>query len=127
ATVFLEGGRTMTADLVVGADGISSPMREQFLGRPDPPQLTGDLAYRLLLDTDVMRKDPDLRPFVEDPQVNYWVGPDKHAVNYVLAVGHTRYTNLPYTNLPHMNLLYMNFTPTFHESSFHESSLYEPS
>ncbi|KAM0315133.1 hypothetical protein ACHAPQ_011656 [Fusarium lateritium] len=87
ATVFLEGGRTMTADLVVGADGIASPMREQFLGRPDPPQLTGDLAYRLLLDTDAMRKDPDLRPFVEDPQVNYWVGPDKHAVNYVLKGG----------------------------------------
>jgi salicylate hydroxylase len=73
--------------LVVGADGIASSLREQFLGRSDPPQLTGDLAYRLLLSTDEMRKDPDLRPFVEDPQVNYWVGPDKHAVNYVLKGG----------------------------------------
>nr|RBR00769.1 hypothetical protein FVER53263_11006 [Fusarium verticillioides] len=87
ATVFLEGGRTMESDLVVGADGIASSLREQFLGRSDPPQLTGDLAYRLLLSTDEMRKDPDLRPFVEDPQVNYWVGPDKHAVNYVLKGG----------------------------------------
>ncbi|SCO89040.1 related to salicylate hydroxylase [Fusarium oxysporum] len=87
ATVFLEGGQTMESDLVVGADGIASSLREQFLGRSDPPQLTGDLAYRLLLSTDEMRKDPDLRPFVEDPQVNYWVGPDKHAVNYVLKGG----------------------------------------
>ncbi|KAF5548063.1 FAD binding domain-containing protein [Fusarium phyllophilum] len=87
ATVVLEGGQTMKSDLVVGADGIASSLREQFLGRSDPPQLTGDLAYRLLLSTDEMRKDPDLRPFVEDPQVNYWVGPDKHAVNYVLKGG----------------------------------------
>ncbi|KAF4951025.1 hypothetical protein FGADI_7762 [Fusarium gaditjirri] len=87
ATVFIEGDRTMESDLVVGADGIASSLREQFLGRSDPPQLTGDLAYRLLLSTDEMRKDPDLRAFVEDPQVNYWVGPDKHAVNYVLKGG----------------------------------------
>jgi salicylate hydroxylase len=34
-----------------------------------------------------MLKDPDLRGFVEDPQVNYWIGPDAHAVNYVLRGG----------------------------------------
>lgn len=87
ATVSLEGGAVMTADLVVGADGINSKLREIFLGRPDPPQLTGDLAYRLLLKTKEMRADPELKPFVEDPQVNYWVGPDAHAVNYVLKGG----------------------------------------
>ena len=31
--------------------------------------------------------DPELRSFVTDPQVNYWLGPDKHAVNYVLRGG----------------------------------------
>ncbi|KAJ4172406.1 hypothetical protein NW754_002604 [Fusarium falciforme] len=87
ATVHLADGRTIVSDLVVGADGINSKLREQFLGKTDPPQLTGDLAYRLLLSTAEMLKDPDLRPFVENPQVNYWVGPDKHAVNYVLKGG----------------------------------------
>lgn len=87
ATVVLADGRRMTADLVVGADGINSRLREVLLGRPDPPVLTGDLAYRLLLKTDEMRKDPELCPLVEDPQVNYWVGPDAHAVNYVLRGG----------------------------------------
>ncbi|KAJ3539020.1 hypothetical protein NM208_g5661 [Fusarium decemcellulare] len=87
ATVYLSDGRTITSDLVVGADGIASNLREQFLGKEDPPELTGDLAYRLLLSTSEMLKDPELRPFVEDPQVNYWVGPDKHAVNYVLKGG----------------------------------------
>ncbi|TDZ19571.1 FAD-dependent monooxygenase OpS4 [Colletotrichum orbiculare MAFF 240422] len=87
SAVHLADGRTLAADLVVGADGINSRLREEFLGKPDPPQLTGDLAYRLLLNTADMLADPDLRPFVEHPQVNYWVGPDKHAVNYVLKGG----------------------------------------
>ncbi|KAI0123795.1 hypothetical protein BJ170DRAFT_703857 [Xylariales sp. AK1849] len=87
ATVLLKDGRELTADLVVGADGINSNLRSIFLGRADPPTLTGDLAYRILLDTDDMRKDEDLRSLVQEPQVNYWLGPDAHAVNYVLKGG----------------------------------------
>lgn len=87
ATVLLKDGRQMTADLIVGCDGINSTLREIFLGHPDPPVLTGDLAYRLLLDTDAMRNDPDLKSLIEEPQVNYWLGPDAHAVNYVLKGG----------------------------------------
>jgi len=37
---------------------------------------TGDLAYRLLLKTKDMIKDPELREFATDPQVNYWMGAD---------------------------------------------------
>ncbi|KAH7357369.1 FAD binding domain-containing protein [Pyrenochaeta sp. MPI-SDFR-AT-0127] len=80
-------GARYKADLVVGADGINSKCREILLGHEDPPLLTGDLAYRLLLNTSDMMKDPELRGFVEDPQVNYWIGPDAHAVNYVLRGG----------------------------------------
>ena len=69
----------LEADLVVGADGINSRTREIMLGHEDPPTETGDLAYRLLLRTEEMVKDEALRGFVEDPQVNYWLGPDKHA------------------------------------------------
>ncbi|KPM41053.1 hypothetical protein AK830_g5504 [Neonectria ditissima] len=86
-TVFLADGRSMSTDLLVGADGINSKLREDFLGKSDPPELTGDLAYRLLLNTSEMLKDPDLKPFVENPQVNYWIGPEKHVVNYVLKGG----------------------------------------
>ncbi|EHK99238.1 putative 3-hydroxybenzoate 6-hydroxylase 2 [Glarea lozoyensis 74030] len=34
-----------------------------------------------------MLKDPELATFVTEPQVNYWLGPDAHAVNYVLRGG----------------------------------------
>jgi salicylate hydroxylase len=54
-------------------------LTEGLLGRSDPPVKTGDLAYRLLLSTEEMRKDPELAPFVDEPQVNYWLGPDAHA------------------------------------------------
>lgn len=87
ATVFLADGTSMTADLVVGADGINSKLREALVGHSDPPILTGDLAYRLLLSTKDMLEDPELRQFIEDPQVHYWIGPDAHAVNYVLNQG----------------------------------------
>ncbi|EUC32993.1 hypothetical protein COCCADRAFT_37114 [Bipolaris zeicola 26-R-13] len=87
AIAICQDGTRYAADLVVGADGINSKCREILLGHKDPPLLTGDLAYRLLLSTSDMLKDPDLAPFVLDPQVNYWIGPDAHAVNYVLRGG----------------------------------------
>ncbi|CAJ2502096.1 Uu.00g049490.m01.CDS01 [Anthostomella pinea] len=87
ATAVLSDGRRLAADLVVGADGISSKLREVLLGRPDPPVPTGDLAYRLLIDAKDMLADPELRPFIQDPQVKYWMGKGCHAVNYVLRGG----------------------------------------
>jgi salicylate hydroxylase len=77
--VALHDGRRLTADLVIAADGINSRMRECLAGKPDPPTPTGDLAYRLLLNTADMMRDPDLSGFITDPQVNYWIGPDCHA------------------------------------------------
>ena len=87
ATVVLESGEEVVTDLIVGADGINSNLREILVGHADPPTPTGDLAYRLLLSTAEMLKDPELAPFVTQPQVNYWMGPDAHAVNYVLRGG----------------------------------------
>jgi salicylate hydroxylase len=72
-TVVLQSGERVQADLVVGADGIYSKTREAFLGRVDPPQRTGDLAYRLLLKAEEMLKDPELADMVRNPQVNYWM------------------------------------------------------
>ncbi|KAG9668725.1 FAD/NAD(P)-binding domain-containing protein, partial [Aureobasidium melanogenum] len=88
ATVILKSGERLTADLVVGADGIFSTCRDLLLGTPSPPTPTGDLAYRVLLDTKAMKEDPDLAPLLEKPhKVRYWMGPGAHAVNYVLRDG----------------------------------------
>ncbi|XXH04739.1 hypothetical protein Hte_011161 [Hypoxylon texense] len=87
ASVVLRGGKTLSADLVIGADGINSRLRGVLTGKDEPPTPTGDLAYRLLFDTKRMMGDPELRGLVETPQVNCWIGPDAHVVNYVLKGG----------------------------------------
>lgn len=87
ATVILSDGRRMSADLVIGADGIHSKCREILLAGPSSPTATGDLAYRVLLDTKGMRNDPDLASFLETHHVRYWMGPGAHAVSYKLRHG----------------------------------------
>lgn len=88
ADVLIHTGERITADVVIGADGIFSTCRDLFLGEPSPPTATGDLAYRLLLNTKEIAKDPELAPLLEEPhQVNYWMGPGAHAVCYVLRGG----------------------------------------
>jgi len=75
------------ADILIGADGLKSVCREALLGHPDPPLLTGDLAYRIVVSAQDMKKDPVLREIVEEPNINFWMGPDAHAVAYVLKGG----------------------------------------
>lgn len=88
ATAIIHTGERFTAHLIIGADGIFSHCRDIFEGKPSPPMATGDLAYRVLLDTKEMAKDPELAPLLQAPhQVRYWMGPGAHAVNYVLRNG----------------------------------------
>jgi salicylate hydroxylase len=75
------------ADLIIGADGLKSVCREALLGRPDPPHLTGDLAYRIIVPAEAMRAHPLLTDLVETPNINNWMGPDSHVVSYLLKGG----------------------------------------
>ncbi|KIW20260.1 hypothetical protein PV08_00835 [Exophiala spinifera] len=84
AVVTTKAGKVWHADLVVGADGLHSRCRSFILGKQDRPRHTGDMAYRLLLDGDELRSDPDFKPFLEDRAVTYWYGPGAHIVTYAL-------------------------------------------
>ena len=75
------------ADLILGADGLKSICRESLLGHVDPPHLTGDLAYRIVIKAEDMIKHPDLCELVEKPAINYWMGPHGHVVCYLLQGG----------------------------------------
>jgi salicylate hydroxylase len=80
-------GTELEADLVIGADGLKSVTREALLGRKDPPRLTGDLAYRIIVKVSDMRQHPNLLPLIETPAINYWLGPDSHVVGYRMKGG----------------------------------------
>ncbi|KXJ85635.1 hypothetical protein Micbo1qcDRAFT_221762 [Microdochium bolleyi] len=74
-------------DLIVAADGLWSKCRSLYASSQDgPPLPTGDLAYRIVLKLDEIR-DPDLRSWVQNPTVHFWIGPGAHAVGYSLRGG----------------------------------------
>lgn len=82
----LANGDEITADMIVGCDGIKSRTREILQNRPDPPVDTGDFAYRILVPASQMREHPELLDLVAGDMspLNYWMGPDQHVVCYLL-------------------------------------------
>jgi len=82
--VRINGKPDVVADIIIGADGLKSVCREQLLGRPDPPHLTGEMAYRIVVRTDDMLQHPDLSELVKEPRMTYWAGPHAHVIGYPL-------------------------------------------
>ena len=62
ASVTLAGGERLTADVVVGADGLHGCVREFVLGYLKEPEGSGDLAYRVTIPREKLENDPD--PFI---------------------------------------------------------------
>ncbi|KAK8198148.1 uncharacterized protein BKA78DRAFT_307609 [Phyllosticta capitalensis] len=86
AKLTTQDGKEHHCDLVVAADGLWSKCRECFLGRRDAPLPTGDLAYRIVLKLDQIQ-DQDLRDWVTNPTVHFWIGPESHVVAYSMKGG----------------------------------------
>jgi salicylate hydroxylase len=81
-------GSTATADVVIGADGTHSVVREAVLNgeAPGPPRFSGVCAYRCLVPAD---RAPE---FALRPVQTLWLGPGHHFVHYPISAG--RYVNL---------------------------------
>ncbi|KAK4242544.1 hypothetical protein C8A03DRAFT_11259 [Achaetomium macrosporum] len=89
ARVHLHDGSVVQGDVVLLADGLWSAIRPAFLGRPSPAILTGDLAYRITLRADELEGEDaeELRVFVRNATVNFWIGPRAHCVGYSVRGG----------------------------------------
>ncbi|KAJ7507392.1 FAD/NAD-P-binding domain-containing protein [Mycena galericulata] len=85
--VTLASGQTFRADVILGADGVKSMIREVVVGGPDRPIPTGDAAYRAIIPTSEMSKDPDLKPLVDHPEMTGWIGPGRHIMGYCIHGG----------------------------------------
>ncbi len=79
AAVLAEDAR-LRGDLLIGADGIHSCIREQLAGA-DAPRFTGNIAWRATVPMD------RLGPHCPPPSACVWAGPNRHAVTYRLRGG----------------------------------------
>ena len=79
-TLFLKDGREISADVLIGADGIKSVIRERMLG-PDTPHFTGNIAWRAVVPIEA------LGPHAPNPTACVWMGRGRHAVTYRLRKG----------------------------------------
>lgn len=60
SAVVLENGKTVPGDLIVGADGVHSVVRQYVVQEPANPTHSGMAAFRFLLDSDKLRADDEL-------------------------------------------------------------------
>ena len=70
----------LMADVLIGADGVWSAVRQQLLGDA-PARFTGHLAYRALV------AQADLPTHLRSDQVTVWMGPRLHVVHYPVRGG----------------------------------------
>ena len=80
ARVMFAGGETVAADVVIGADGIHSVVRDAVT-TPSPPTFSGTAAYRCLIPA----RDAD--PMALEPGFKVWMGPGRHLVHYPVSGG----------------------------------------
>jgi salicylate hydroxylase len=79
-SVLTTDGRRFDADVLVGADGVHSVVREKLFG-PDAPRFSGLAAWRGVIDA------ARLPAHLYRPQGVNWVGPGAHVIHYPLAGG----------------------------------------
>ncbi|MEQ9640487.1 MAG: FAD-dependent monooxygenase [Alphaproteobacteria bacterium] len=79
-TVRLESGDEVAGELLVGADGINSRVKQALFG-PHPPRFTGNVAFR---GTVPVERLPD--GLIERKGYN-WMGPHHHFVHYFVNGG----------------------------------------
>lgn len=79
-SINFEAGTTLSGDLLIGADGIHSVIRDQMHG-PEAPDFMGCVAWRGVVPFERLTAHPT------PPNATAWVGKGKHAVTYRLRRG----------------------------------------
>jgi salicylate hydroxylase len=78
-TITFDDGSTATADVVVGADGVHSVVRDHVCGPGNGPVYSGTSAFRGLVPRSAL-------PSLPDPlAIQFWAGPHAHLLHYALG------------------------------------------
>ncbi|KAA8646339.1 hypothetical protein EYZ11_009901 [Aspergillus tanneri] len=87
SSVLLASQERVYADIIIGADGLRSVVRDELLGYHAEIIESGDLAYRATIPKERVKHLQD--PVLEELSVRVWLGPRQHAVLYPLRNGAT--------------------------------------
>ncbi|MCX2953924.1 3-hydroxybenzoate 6-monooxygenase [Lentzea sp. NEAU-D7] len=87
-TAVLASGSRLSADLLVGADGIRSAVRRQLVG-DGAPRVSGHTIYRCVIPMS------EVPPQLRSNSVTLWAGPKWHMVHY--PIGNGRFFNMAIT------------------------------
>ncbi|EAW12904.1 putative salicylate hydroxylase [Aspergillus clavatus NRRL 1] len=87
--VVLVGGEVIAGDVIIGADGLWSKVRDFVLDDPVVPQETGDMAYRATFSRAQLSPldDTAVTALCDTRGVTAWLGPERHAVFYPVRGG----------------------------------------
>jgi salicylate hydroxylase len=80
ATLHFVDGSNSVADVVIGADGVHSTIRDTVV-TPGPAQYSGMCAFRALVPAE------QAPAFARRPVHTLWLGPDHHLVHYPISAG----------------------------------------
>ena len=86
-SVTLATGEEVTADVVIGADGIKSKARELVLRFKDHPRSSGYSCFRAYFPGSHLKDDPLCKDLTDHDCVNIWIGDDTHVVQNTLRNG----------------------------------------
>ena len=78
-TVHCGQGRAFQGQALIGADGVKSVVRQQYVN--DPPRVTGHVVYRAVVE------QADFPDELKWNAASIWVGPNCHLVHYPLRGG----------------------------------------
>ncbi|KAJ5893406.1 hypothetical protein N7495_005097, partial [Penicillium taxi] len=88
-SVTLADGRMVSGDVIIGADGQMSTIRNTVLDAEHTPVPTGDMAYRATFSRNQLEAlcDDKVNALCQKIAVTSWLGPDKHAIFYPVRGG----------------------------------------
>jgi salicylate hydroxylase len=80
AVLTLADGREIESDVIIGADGIHSAVRNSLFG-PDAPRFTGNICWRGTVPIEALPAG------MIEPSTTVWLGPRGHVVHYLVRGG----------------------------------------
>ncbi|KAL4871495.1 hypothetical protein BDV12DRAFT_183626 [Aspergillus spectabilis] len=87
--VILSGGERVAGDVIIGADGLYSRVRDIVHETSTTVEETGDSAYRAIFKREQLEAlhDENVNELCQKTAITSWLGPDKHTIFYPVRGG----------------------------------------